>query len=200
MISRLYKERDCFYFIQRLFGIINMLEDLEEQLEQGKEWSTDTLMYLHFDTDQLPLKAVLDDPDARAMFLDIYPTQAHLLTEAESVCAVLDELHTVRQNLLEPHLRPDGKDIVQDKLEDDHVANLRERGIIRGLTEAQQQAYEAQLSPRGHYVLGATEKTALKAAISQKMAEPKRPDAVKVFRQAKAEAREAAKAAKSKKQ
>lgn len=171
MLDRLTRERDCYMFIQRLFGVVNLLEKLEEAIAAGDDIAVDRLMWLQFEKDKEPLEAVLSDPKTVALFKQLYPTQKYLLASGAQALSVLSSLHTVRNQILADHLRPDGKDVHRDVLP---PLKRAERALLRGLTEEQQAAYEAQLDDRGFMRLSSSEKNLLKQAISAKLEGHKR--------------------------
>lgn len=169
-VKRLKEHRACREFKQRVIGAINVLELLEAALADGqKEYSSNDLMYIHFNHTKTAMDNFLSNPTRVANFRRLYPNEAdELLEAAQSISDEFETLHTVRTEILMPYARPDGKDIVRDS---PLAPNLRDRAAMLGLTEAQQAAFEATLDKRGFMKLTMVERNRLRNAIRQALAD-----------------------------
>lgn len=136
-----------------------MLERIADRMENPSvEVSSDYLMHLHFDKDAELLERFVSSPTNQAEFRRFYPAMGHLIDAAVDMIDNLKVLHTVRQEIIEPHLNNERKDVVRERK---LSWKLEERAEINGLTVDMQSALEAALDPRGFVVLTSAERKRL---------------------------------------
>jgi hypothetical protein len=157
---RLRKHRECDRFRRRLFGTLSTLETLKLKLaDASEEWSTNDVMYIGFKDEQEEINAFMSSQENLEHLVDAYPTEAvDLLALATDLDQSLTAIRQCRWDFLQHYIKPDGSDLHRDTLEPGSAYNAKDRGAMRGMTEAQQIAYEAQLCPLGFIKLSQAER------------------------------------------
>lgn len=170
-MNKLLLQRKAYKFRMHLYGLFNLIEGwIKELSDPACEWTSDNLMYIHFNQDFDMISSFMADPDCVDALARCYPGEVDELVEAaEDLMAVLPALHNVRQSVLVPHIRPDGKDIHREHfcIQGVPSARLEDRALINGLTPRQQAALEANLCPRGYTKLSGAERQALLTAFTE---------------------------------
>lgn len=174
-LERLRDERDCRRFIGKTFGMLEMLETLAKRLgDESAEFTADSLMWIHFDSDARRLRAITDDPQKAAKFRQLHAQYAHILPHAQALAAALERLHIVRNRLLNPHVRPDGRDVMSHK-EDLELkppfATDEDLARFHGITVDQLKAWRAQTDVHGFTHLTMAERNELRDAILQEFSQ-----------------------------
>lgn len=158
----LFAERQCDMYKRDLYGILAMLDDLDDNLlNPDHPVSANDLLWLHFDGDAASLRKVLDHPDLRAAFGQLYPTMGHLLQAGDDLVVELDRLHALRQAILAPHWLPDRSDIHCERVGDHNIIRKEDLAHMYGLTLPQLDAYFGQLDRNGYYLLSMAERQQL---------------------------------------
>ena len=142
---------------------MSVLEWLLDRLENPAiQMCSDDLAYIQFKMDAEKLERFTSVPQNKALLLKWYPNGGNLWDAALDMIDNLKILHTVRNRILEPHLRADGQDIVREQL---RHWDIQVRAEMNGLTVEQQQALEANLDNKGFVILTTAERQELAAEI-----------------------------------
>jgi hypothetical protein len=168
-VRRLTYYRRAEAFRRKVYGLVSLLENWIAELESPDcQWTTDKLMYMHFDKDHEELAACLSDGDVMTHMTLMYYRQEVLdiVAAAEEMVEAFPRLHNVREAILVNHLNADGTDVARVRLNMPNrpSATSQQRAEYYGLTPDQLAAIEAQLHPRGYLLLSSGEKDTLRAA------------------------------------
>jgi hypothetical protein len=101
------------------------------------------------------------------------PSEADvLIAGAQDLIEALSSLHNVREELIVPHLRQDGKDVHKEDYDVDGLGmtTVEDRALLNGISAQQQEALEAQIGHRGYLKLGQSARNRLKSAIASELA------------------------------
>jgi hypothetical protein len=163
-------ERACAKFIDHLLGLTNWVEDYANRLgDEAHDFTSDSLMRLHFNTVKHTIEAFLADPQLTDAFCEIYPQRRALVDAGHALCASFDRLHTVRMDLITQHRDGARSDVHchKDALTPhyDMISSDRELAALYGITKEQFDAWKAQCNEHGYVHLSRTERATLRAAI-----------------------------------
>jgi hypothetical protein len=180
MIDIQHEEFVCYRFIHSVFVVMAMTEGIANELgSPSRVITSDYLMTLHFETWIDALHIVLDDHAMVAAFKRLYPTRLGLLDIAVAQCESLERLHTVRTNILLPHLDPANPTDVHnyhDALMVQPAAMTKaDRAQMHGLTIPQYDDWASQVDENGYVHLSMAERDTLRAAIVAEHPAPKPP-------------------------